>query len=337
MKKSPKSHSKASKSKPRSLREDLNSLTELVARIATVCEDAQSSQTMLEDIKLTRRYPVMEIAKLAARCGGATADDRIEAAIELLSAAEQSASMGKKARFIMRRIKLGHSEEAAMRQFEAMSENRDDYRKRSGQAEEICRLAERSQKTGKILLSSLLGLAYDESGIGRNKSNKNPKKSAHANRLYNHWLREEAQDSARGMASEEVCRLSNEPKIDLRAYTIWTDEQSNLWEKLTGVYSKAAVAELRPTFETKTRPLSIHDDQVAFDLVFRFLRFLEERPKPVIDDTLHSQNEDKKGQFVSPKTRGSKRRLDGTFGNAQSTLIEHVEINRPNKKSKASD
>lgn len=320
------------KLKPLTPPDDLNRLTDLLERLVKVLEDTRGTPAMLEDVTLAHPYKVETVAMIAAACAGATAFDRNDMAIQALAAAESSASMGMEPRFIMRLINAGHPKESAIRQLREESKRRVEYRRRSEQVKEICRGAKRDPRTGNILLSSLVGLAYETTEISRSKSASSMDGSKHGNRLYNVWLREEAADEARGIACLEVSRRCNHPPIDLANYQMWTAEEYKLWEDLVPESMKAAVEVIRSRYETKTRPITIHDDLTASDLVERFIFFLEQRDRQE-SNALHAQEGEHKGEFVSPKTKGAKRGDDGKFEPAESGDPEPAGVYLPKRKS----
>lgn len=91
------------KSKPRSLREEFAGLLVNVAEIKQFCEAASVRRGCRELITpedafsthglfLRRPYAVEDVAKVAAGCAGETPRDRIQAALELLAAAEDIAN-----------------------------------------------------------------------------------------------------------------------------------------------------------------------------------------------------------------------------------------------------
>lgn len=90
------------KSKQRTLREELDGLSLNVAEIKQFCESASIRQGRRELIApedvlphglfLRRPYAVEEVARIAAGCAGETPHDRIQAALELLAAAEDIAN-----------------------------------------------------------------------------------------------------------------------------------------------------------------------------------------------------------------------------------------------------
>ncbi len=224
-------------------------------------------------------------------------------------------------------------DEAIGRHFTPESEFRDEYRRKSEQVKAICLAARRDGKSGKILVSSLLGLLYETTGLGKSTSGE---RHDHANRLYNQWLREESVEEARGIASAEVCRLSNEPEFNPRAFVLWTGPQWQLWDELVTKSMKTAVAVVRCRFEAKTRPSSIHDDFTAFDLAFRFLQFLEERARSRITRAPRSKGGGNLGQFLPRDSRGADRGKDGRYEHDRFNAAVTTAVSSPKRKRKKS-
>lgn len=133
---------------------------------------------MYEDVKLKGRYSVMEIAMLAAGCRGETNLDRFTDAVELLALVERHAVAGKKARMRNRDRKTGKADYDS-------AERSLVYLNRFHTSAKIRDAATRDEKTGKIELTSLVGLAYEAATGGKADSSE-------AMRRYNEWFQVEA-------------------------------------------------------------------------------------------------------------------------------------------------
>lgn len=271
-------------------------------------EAASDRDPRIEDIELRGSYSVLEIATLAAQCGGDTAPDRIEAAIQLLSATEWSAFLGKRARYRQRLLKAGHPGWESPEQFSALVEQREKGRRNCQRAMDICREAECDPETGKILRKSLVSLAYQSAGIGEADSE-------HALRLFNDWLKIESADVAKGIASEAVHRMAGSPPIDLRNFTMWTDEEFLQFEELSKSPKtrESALVVTKSIIESAHKSPLIHDEETAYELTRGFLRFLENRQITKKSKIVRSQKVGSEGQIVSPKTRGAERGIDGKY------------------------
>ena len=279
---------------------------ESIERAVTAIKGNHSHGLRFEDVELFDSYSVIEIATLAAKCEGATGSDRVDAAIQLLSAAEWSAFIGKRERYRQRQIKGGRPDWASSDDLNAEIERREKSRRTCKQAKEICSEAERDVKTGKIVLSSLVVLAYQIAG----KGSASP---AHALRVFNEWMRMEATDIAKGISSKEIHRIAGDLPIDPSNYILWTDEQYRQWEELSEASLGAAVIELRGRSESKNRSPLIHDEDIAYELTRNFLGFLMERPEKESRDIVQSQSGETKGQILSPATRGAVWGDDGKY------------------------
>jgi hypothetical protein len=132
---------------------------------------------MYEDISLIRKYPVMEIATLAAGCRGETRKERISDAVELLALVERYALAGKETRLRIRdrenTKECGHAKTTEL----GYANIQDSFLK----ALEIRSAATRDEKTGKIKVTSLVGLAYETATGGKADSSE-------AMRRYNKWI-----------------------------------------------------------------------------------------------------------------------------------------------------
>ena len=114
--------------------------------------ESSTEALMFEDQSLVRKYSVMDIAMLAAGCRGETRTERIDEAVELLSLVERYALAGKATRSSIRDLKMAR--ESAKVKSSALQEQ---FQKAVG----IRAAATRDKKTGKIELTSLVGLAYE--------------------------------------------------------------------------------------------------------------------------------------------------------------------------------
>lgn len=275
---------------------------------------------MIKDTRLARSYSVIEIASIAAGCVGQTPDFRINDAIELLSAAERHAFAGKWQKHRQWAISEGQSGN-----IEAEKIFVEGNAHRHKKAQDICKNAKRDTKTGKILRSSLVGLAYSEAGIGYDEN--------HASRLYNDWLRESMIEDAGVIPHEEL--------IDSLGPQPWNERKIDRWMEM--VNERKAVADInafRKRYESGTRTILIHDEETAIDLVFGFLEWLEKRPTKPASTNPRSKQADSKGQYVSPKNRGSARVEDerkGKLGSYKSkkasVLPEHEVLIQKRRKS----
>jgi hypothetical protein len=91
------------KSKQRSMRDDIDSLAMNVARIKGICQGLSERLDWNEfitpealresdpNIILSRAYSVVDVARIAAGCGGSSSRDRVLEAMQLLEAAEEIA------------------------------------------------------------------------------------------------------------------------------------------------------------------------------------------------------------------------------------------------------
>ncbi|KAB2639801.1 MAG: hypothetical protein DVB25_04960 [Verrucomicrobia bacterium] len=138
---------------------------------------------MYEDVSLTHKYSVMEIAMLAAGCKGETRGDQINEAVQLLVLVERYALNGRETRLNIRdqkkASKAAEDKSSALRH----SQIKEQFQK----VVEIRDAATRDKKTGKIELTSLIGLAY-EAATGRKAD------SSDAMRHFNEWAKEEASE-----------------------------------------------------------------------------------------------------------------------------------------------
>jgi hypothetical protein len=134
-----------------------------------------------EDVSLNRKYPVMEIAILAAGCRGETRGERIDDAVELLALVERYALAGGETRVRIRDRKNAKKRGGAKTSEVGDALIRNQFQK----ALEIRSAATRDEKTGKIKVTSLVGLAYEAATGGKAGSSE-------AMRRYNKWAEEEA-------------------------------------------------------------------------------------------------------------------------------------------------
>ena len=252
-------------------------------------------QLMIEEIRLSRAYLVQEVAMIAAGCIGDSPNARIEDALELLYAAEQHAFKDKGEKHREWSAKRGNSGD-----LESEIKFVENNTKRILKAEQICSVAKRDDKTGKIERTSLVTLVYKESGIGKG--------SGHANRLYNEWLQSASVKEAGAIPFEELCeRFGPVP---------WDTETMDKWAKLVKERkSSASRSSFIARLESGSKRPLIHDDKTAKDLVFDFLEWLEARPKKTPSKTIRSA---KTKKIVSPKNRGCATADGAEKGNAKS-------------------
>lgn len=136
---------------------------------------------LYEDVALSRKYTVIEIAMLAAGCRGGTTADRIHDAVELLALVERYALAGRTTRLNIR----NRNSEKKLGGSKTSGEHYAAVQNRFLKAVETCNTAVRDTNTGRIKLTSLVGLAYTEA-TGRKSV------SSEAMRLFNEWLSYEA-------------------------------------------------------------------------------------------------------------------------------------------------
>lgn len=222
-------------------------------------ENSSVEALIYEDVSLIGKYSVMEIAMLAAGCRGDTRAERISDAVELLATVERYARVGSKTRLHIRYLKEGETSSDAEKSVGIYTLLQNRFLK----ASEICHAAKRDKKTGKIELTSLVGLAYNATTGGKEDSSE-------ALRRYNEWAKDEA---SRTSISAEVFKA----------------------EYVSGV-----------------RRVLVHSDHKAYVLGSLFIGYLEDSigdledsPKREPTKIIQSTNPETKGQFVSPKTRGS--------------------------------
>jgi hypothetical protein len=239
-------------------------------------DGTRETPLMMEDTRLKRKYSVMEIATLAAGCRGETPKDRIEDAIQLLSAVEWHAVTHKLEK-LRERIRLGM---AARGETQPTPEHIDSTAnvinksaKEFDRWIEIRDAAKRDEATGKIVLHSLTLEICKAAGVGNTVEN--------ARLKYNEWLASELIEQNEYASSYGLEAVSLEDYKSLHA--------SNDKRRL------------------------IHDDMTASLIIDGFLWWLEKRPKKPRTEILHSHKEDTKGQIVSPETRGADRGEDGKF------------------------
>lgn len=145
---------------------------------------------LYEDVNLFRKYPVVEIAMLAAGCRGETREERITAAVELLALVERYALAGKETRCrILERKRAKNSNDV-----EDSDIGYSLINKRFQKALEIRDAATRDRKSGKIELTSLVGLAYKATTGGKENSSE-------VMRRFNLWVAEQAGDEVSAMRS----------------------------------------------------------------------------------------------------------------------------------------
>lgn len=146
--------------------------------------DHAGEPLLYKDHSLVREYPVMEIAMLAAGCRGDTREARISDAVELLALVERYAISGKGTRQSIRDRREHKSSIAGGRAKVERALNQ-----RFQKAVEIRGVSDRDRKSGKIELTSLVGLAYEAATGGKADSSE-------AMRRYNDWAREEAHEQS---------------------------------------------------------------------------------------------------------------------------------------------
>lgn len=234
---------------------------------------APDSRLMLEDHRLKNRYSVIEIATLAAACRGKTPTDRIEDAIQLLSAVESSASISKaeKLRETIRQTSIarGDLKGTAPEKIDSKIWITNRAKDQLDKWDQILKTVDRDNTTGKIERSSLTYEICKAANLGIATKE-------HANRLYREWLK------------------------------------SDLAECAT-LYEVVSLDDRLSQFETRSKIPLIHDDGTARSIIIAFSGWLETRPKGGKPEIIQSQKADSKGKIVSPKTRGAVRDGDGKF------------------------
>lgn len=269
-------------------------------------ESAIPRALMIEDTRLNRAYSVQEVAMIASGCTGDSPDARIEDALDLLEAAEKHAFKDKWDKQREWNAKHGHSEN-----IESLKRFTENGKRRYRKAEQICRNAERDKETGKIVRSSLVALAYVESGKGKD--------SVTANRRYNEWLGFAALNDARSPSYDELNKHLGSLPWDTEKWMSFVERRK----------ASASADSFKKRFESGVKPALIHNEQIAKDLADDFLEWLEKRPKKTPSKIIRSGDD---GQIVSPKTRGSKRNEEGKFKPKKSDLADVEEHILPKKR-----
>jgi hypothetical protein len=290
-------------------------------------EHRASRPTMIEDVRLTRLYSVIEVATLAAVCSGEAPIDRIDNAIELLAAAEKYAFTGKWENFRQKKIREAGSIASNPRLVEEYVARGNAYLQRSMKARKICSEAKRSGSgnESKIIRTSLVQKACIEAGVSREEE------SLHGGRLFNEWIGEMSMDIARGLASEEMCRIEGSTSSDPLIIRMWSDAEFKHWEALVPKFLKDATDKYKAGIETGKKEQLIIDEATAHEVAFGFLGWLENRGKRDYEAPMQSQQEGTKGQIVSPKTKGSSRTSSKKYATkATEPVIEH-KVHMPGK------
>jgi hypothetical protein len=149
-------------------------------------QDSSSDVLTFEDVSLTRKYSVIEIAMLAAGCRGETREERISDAVELLALVERYAIAGKETRCRIRERRKAKENGNVECQQVGYSHIQKQFQK----AVDARDAATRDKKTGRIELTSLVGLTYEAATGGKADSSE-------AMRRFNEWVKEEADGESR--------------------------------------------------------------------------------------------------------------------------------------------
>jgi hypothetical protein len=209
---------------------------------------------MLEDHRLERRYSVLEIATLAAVCRGETTNERIEDAIRLLSAVEGTASKSalEKLRKTIRDkcISRGDMKESTPERIESKIRVLDGIHAEWKKWKGIIDAAERDEKTGKIIRSSLVHEICKAANVA-NKTNT----SGHANRLYRKWLQSALDEAATG--GEAVSFEEYQSGFESRSKVCLIHDDDSAWFIVVDLL---CWLEVRPTNEVPEIIQSQKDD-----------------------------------------------------------------------------
>ena len=153
---------------------------------------ADNTSPMFEDVALTAKYSVMDIAKLAAVSRGDTNKDRIKDAVGILSQVERYARLGKE---ITNQVLRGEKDDSPEDRGKRSALLYSSYNRCFEMSLGICSSAQRDVATGKIERTSLVGLCCTTVNVCEANS-------SHANRLYLQWLNELAREE--GKDFEEI-------------------------------------------------------------------------------------------------------------------------------------
>lgn len=164
-------------------------------------------------------------------------------------------------------------------------------------AERFCTEAKRDAESGKILRKPFLLQICNSVDEGIKTEN-------HASRFYNTWVKYATVARGEDLTEAKMHRPGGPGHWLLDTFE--PDGGSSV--------HKSDIAEFKSRFESGKTAI-LHDEEVSKWLAVELFFWLESRAKTVAKTAPHSHKEDKRGQFVSPKTNGAERdETDGKFG-----------------------
>ncbi|NQX02956.1 hypothetical protein HQ447_20040 [bacterium] len=263
-------------------------------------ENARPAPLMIEDVRLDRAYSAIDVALIAANCGGETAEEKIYSALDLLVAFQDIARIDQFFRDALRKFKGGDSQAIWSETIEAARQTAERQKARHKHAKKCCAVAKRHKTTGQILRSSLVIEVCKISPI-KNVS------ADHATRLFNNFVNSE-RDKLHQLIPHGIEMGKEDQEI----------------------HDRSGSRAIKDQFESRSHPVVILNDAKAEWLAEHFLQWLEEEhPKTARPKPMRSRNDESKGQFVSPKTRGADRATGSEDGKSKTGKVRKPEQFKP--------